>query len=89
MSMLAYLIGIIPADEKYRKMKAIYDNCIEVGAEIPKKVDDFFNGETPDRDGMTIRLPAKEWEDNNSTGLEINIKDIPENVKTLRFVNSW
>lgn len=96
MSMSTHVKGIIPPDETWLKMKVIYDNCIDADIEVPDKVMEFFDYEEPDNSGVVIDLSTKqysnicrEWSDDMSSGYELDVKDIPEGVRTLRFYNSW
>jgi len=96
MSMSTHVVGIIPPDEDWRKMKAVYDSCIAADVEVPDNVMDFFDGDEPDDAGAVIYLSTKqyatvcrEWSDEGSEGYELDVADIPENVKTLRFFHSW
>ncbi len=93
MSMSTYVKGIIPPDETWLKMKAIYDSCIEADIEVPDKVMEFFDNEEPDNAGVVIdlgrRYICRKWQDDMSEGYELDVKDIPEGVQTLRFYNSW
>ena len=48
MSMSTYAVGVIPADESFRKKKAAYDACIEAEVSPPEELSDDANngGET-------------------------------------------
>ena len=90
MSMNTYVVGFVPPDEKFKKMKQIHDNCIDLNIEIPMEVDRFFNQCEPSDYGMEVNIPSQEWSDGDmEAGLEINTDDIPDKVKTIRFYNSW
>lgn len=90
MSMNTYVVGFVPPDEKFKKMKQIWDNCTEFNLEIPIEVDRFFDQCEPNDNGMEVKIPSNEWSDGDmEAGLEININDIPDNVKIIRFYNSW
>ena len=90
MGINTYVIGFALSDEKYQKMKQIWENCIEMNISIPDEVDDFFNYEEPNEDGIEIEIPNQEWSDGDmSTGIEVNIKNILEIIEKIRFVNSW
>ena len=47
MSMSSSVVGFRPADDKWKKMKKIWDSCEEADVAIPKDVLDFFDGEYP------------------------------------------
>lgn len=88
MGMSAHVIGFKPPDEKFKKMKAIWDQCNELDIEIPDEVYDYFNGEEPDEAGVEVNIKTTDWSDENRQGYEINVDDIPNGVKTIRFYNS-
>ena len=44
MGMSTHLIGLIPADAKYKKMRAIWENCYEYDIRIPPEVEKYFEG---------------------------------------------
>ena len=89
MSMSTFVRGIVPTDEKYKKMRQIYDLCIEQGIDLPKEVDEFFDGEEPCEEGMEIDIPHEEYENDMTMGIIVKVKDIPENVTMIKFYNSW
>jgi len=89
MSMSTHIIGFVPPDEKWKKMKAIWDACEVAGIEAPREVWKFFNDQEPDERGVEVSVPHKEWGEDMRQGIEINVDEIPKHVKTIRFYNSW
>ena len=92
MGMSTHIIGFIPPDEKYKKMLAIKEQCDGLGISYPSEVDDFFDGEVdPSGEGYEVDLDdiATEWNDAHRQGLQIDVSNIPESVKIIRFYNSW
>ncbi len=91
MSMSTEIIGFIPPDEKWKKMKAIWDSCEVAGVDPPAEVEEFFEDGPPDPNGQEKDIPMKEWnnDDMNANGFEIEVAKIPKNVKIIRFYNSW
>ena len=98
MSTSTFVVGIMPADDNYRKMKNVYDACTDAGIPVPDEVCDFFRDEKPDAAGMVIDLDstynggadiAREWSDENYRGYEISVARIPAGVKTIRFYGNW
>jgi hypothetical protein len=90
MSMSTNVIGFVPPDERFMKMKQIWDNCTELDVQIPANVYDFFDGCAPDENGMEVEIKHDEWDDGDmSAGIEINVDNIPDNVKVIRFFNSY
>lgn len=90
MGMCFYAEGIIPADDKFRKMYNIYKECDAVGIPAPKEVLDFFNGEEPCDAGIVIRLAeVSTFTTECSEGILLDVDKIPKDVKTVRFVNLY
>ena len=92
MSMSSSVVGFRPADDKWKKMKKIWDSCEEADVAIPKDVLDFFDGEYPgDKPGMEINIKkaVSEWGNADAQGFEVDIDKLPSSVRTLRFYNSW
>ena len=88
--MCFYAEGIIPADEKFKKMYNIYKECDLVGIEPPKAVVEFFNNDEPCEDGVVIRLrDLSTFTTDCSEGLTLDVDKIPKDVKTIRFVNLY
>jgi hypothetical protein len=81
--------GFVPPDDKWQRMKAIWDNCEAVGVEIPDEVLDFFDHVDPDPAGVEVKIPTTKWSNNHAEGLEIEVDKIPKHVKMIRFYNSW
>jgi hypothetical protein len=89
------VIGIRKPDEKWEKMKKIWDACKKADIEPPHEVAVFFDFEEPDDNGIKVWLSCgndaicKEWEDEGCSGYELAIEDLPENITHIRFYNSW
>jgi hypothetical protein len=88
-----HIVGLRPPNDKWKKMKAIYDSCVAGEVPIPKAVEDFFNGEPPDATGVKVPLPGhisvKAWRDDSAEGIEVDVTMLPKGVTILRFYNSW
>ncbi len=88
-----------PANEKWRKMKAIWDSCQQAGIETPPEVDKYFNGESPDEAGvkagyfsdMDNKFPdwLKRYSVDMQDGFEIDTTKLPKDVSVVRFVCSY
>ena len=89
MSMSKHVIGFVPPDDDWKKMKAIYDACEKAGIEPPDEVNEFFDNEKPDASGQKIEIPHEEWHGDISEGFEIKVSEIPKQVKVIRFYNEW
>lgn len=95
MSMSTTVVGIVPPDETWQKMKAVWDACEKAGVPVPVRVLEFFHDKTPDPKGVLIDLGvypyARSWSDKrlNAEGIELDLSAIPPDVKMIRFYNSW
>ena len=89
MGMDTHVVGFIPPDETWLKMKAVWDACQEAGIPAPEEVEDFFGGEAPDPEGREVDIPVREWSADSASGYEVEVADLPANVKIIRFYNSW
>lgn len=89
MSMSTHVVGFKPPDDKWKKMKAVWDACQEAQASLPEEVVDFFDGSDPDPAGVEVKIKAREWSDDSSEGYEIDVDAIPKGVKVIRFYNSF
>lgn len=89
MSMSMYVVGIMPPNQRYLEMKAIWDSCVQADIPVPEGVEEYFHGEDPDDTGIRIDISSSEWQSDCDGGLEVQVKDIPPGVETIRFVCSY
>lgn len=90
MGMQTYVIGFVPPDEKFKKMKHIWDNCQDLDIEVPGIVKRFFDQCEPNEYGMEVEIPSHEWSNGDmESGLVVKLDEIPDKVKIIRFYNSW
>jgi hypothetical protein len=100
MSMGTCVKGFIPPDANFQRMSKAYAACEAAGIAIPKEIEDFFNGETPDPAGVKIDLSfekkyskaVKEYNDETYQGYEIDLetlKVLAPAIKIIRVLNSW
>ena len=92
MSMSMNVVGYMPADENWNKMKAAWQACTEAGVSPPDAVSDFFGGEDPGgMPGKEVWIQGagvKKLEDENREGYEVDITALPEGVRFVRFYRS-
>lgn len=94
MSISYHVRGIIPTDEKYMKMKTIWDNCNALDIEPPKDVYNFFYTFENYDEGMNITLPKDsicirkciKKTDSNNIGNELHIVDLRKIPKEIKFI---
>ena len=93
MSMSTHVIGFAPPDDKWRRMKDVWDACELAGVSAPPEVIDFFEGREPNENGVRVDLENHEcvrrYNENMKDGFEIEVKKIPANVTFIRFYNSY
>jgi hypothetical protein len=92
MGMSTHVIGIVPPDDHFKRMKKVWYACEDAGIEIPKEVLAFFNNEEPDEQGVVVTLPKTcvfEHHADMQDGFEIDITKLPAGVKRVRFYNSY
>ncbi len=89
MSMSTHVVGFRPPDEKYQRMRAVYEACERAGTSTPQEVLDFFEGEEPSDNGTILPIDSIEYKGYMSEGLEVDITSLPKGVKVIRFYNSW
>lgn len=85
------VIGIKPVDEFSEKMRTIYENCKELGVKVPNDVIRYFNqcGDLPTDEGFKVDIPSEYWVGEYEEGYQINVEDIPEGVKIIKFRMSY
>ncbi len=90
MSMTTQIWGVIPPNKDYLKMKAVWEACTDACIEIPEDVEDYFEGEEPDKKGMRIKIieAVGDCSEPRTTGYEIDLSKLPQKVKLIRFVQS-
>lgn len=91
MGMSRNVCGIVPPDEQWMKMKAVYDACMKADIDIPDEVDEYFDGRNPDDKGMQIDIDdaVEEYSGDSEDGFDVDLSKLPKKVKIIRFTNSW
>lgn len=90
MSMSMCVVGLIPVDDKWRAMKALWDSCYKLKIAPPKEVVDFFHGEYPEEENAIIAgIKYSTYNADMSEGFEVSLDDLPKDVKKIRFYCSW
>jgi hypothetical protein len=92
MGMSTRVMGFRPPDEKWKKMKAVYDACIKACVEIPDEVWNFFECRHPDDDGIEVEFEDGVVEHkvvDTTVVYEVTLANVPDNVTVIRFENSW
>lgn len=95
MSRSLSVTGFVPPDDKFRKMLEVHASCEAAGVPVPEAVLTFFNDERPDATGVKIGLTydrkynaVKEYNDEDGSGFEVDLRNLPKDIKILRFTIS-
>lgn len=93
MSSSMHVVGFKPADDRWQKMKAVWDACSAAKVAAPTAVTLFFNGEDPSDEGVEVSIEkhkcCKKYSEEMREGFDINLADLPADVKVLRFYTSY
>ena len=93
MSMSTNVVGIVPADGKYKRMVAAAKALELAGLEIPDAINEFFDWEWPiNEDGMVVDINKEaisEYSADMEDGYEIDIFKLDPKIKIIRFTNSY
>jgi hypothetical protein len=91
MGMSMRVTGFRPPDDKWRQMYRIWKACTEANIEPPDEVQEFFNWSEPDPQGVEVDVPHSEYTNEAvlSHGLEVDVQQIPNGVRVLRFRVSY
>lgn len=93
MSATYSVYGVKQTDDRFHKMKAIYDTCQEAGVEIPSEVYEYFNHEEPNDTGIVIRLSEEpyvtQFHKPGTSGFDVKLSDIPKGLTHIRFKMSY
>lgn len=91
--MSTHVVGFRPPDEKWEKMKNVWESCHRAGIEAPKEVCEFFEWEEPDKNGVIVEIEntdaVKEYNKDMREGFEVDIDKLPKDVKIIRFYNAY
>jgi len=95
MGMSTHITGFISdTDPTYQKHKKVLVACIEAGiSELPKETAEYFGNKYPEEylleDKLSVAINKHEYSSDYEQGFEVYLKDIPQGVEKIRFVNSW
>ena len=93
MGMSTHICGFRPPDEKWRKMKEIWDSCAAADIGVPDEVGKFFDWSTPDEEGVEVDLEntsaVRLYSAESRNGYEIIVAELPKDIKIIRFFHSY
>ena len=90
MSMSTRVVGFKPTDDKWEKMKRVYNACVESGVEIPNGVNEFFDYQNPNELlGIEVDISSAIIKNRNTGGADVDVRKLPKDVHIIKFENSW
>lgn len=90
MSMSMRVVGLIPVDDRWRAMKAVWDSCLQLKIEPPVEVVNFFDGEYPEEENVVaVRVAVEKYKADMCEGFEVAIDTLPKDVTKIRFCCCW
>ncbi len=94
MGMSSYVTGYKKdEEEKWNKMKAVYNACKSAGIRIPDEVEDeYFDDENPNNiSGVEVDISSaiEELTYDSTNAWEVDITKLPKGVRYIRFRNSY
>jgi hypothetical protein len=80
--------GFHAPDEKFEKMKKVWDACVDIDVTIPDEVYHFFKGSEPAEEGMLVGLDNHECVSDASEdlteGVCIDLSKLPANITHIK-----
>ncbi len=82
--------GIKPPDDRWRKMFTIWKACKEGKVSLPVEVDNYFEGEEPNHNGVIVSLKTAivdriDDDDKMIYGSILDIQKLPKDVSLLKI----
>ena len=89
MGVSVYVQGIRPFNDRYKKMKAIHDACVEARVSVPEEVSEYLTGAGQNDYGIEVEIEEAvkdvEGDCDEGTIYLVDLTEIPQNVKMLRI----
>lgn len=85
MSMHISVKGIVEPTEDYLNKVEAYKACKNAGIEIPKELEEYFDGEQPDGNGMEMKIKYSGDLQYDDGCILINLNDLPKNVTKIKI----
>ena len=91
MSMSTHVMGFHPPDEKWKRMKTIWNACVIADVPVPEEVMEFFGDKDPDDAGVEIGLGSavRDFSREGESGFDVILSKLPKSIDRIRFYNSW
>ncbi len=84
-------------DPTYQKFKKVLLACNEAGINLPKEAQEYFGYTYPELEALNEKLKVKlrlgvhymEYKADMIDGFEIKLSNLPKEITTIRFINSY
>lgn len=89
--MSTHVVGFKPPDERWNKMKAVWDACRAAKIAVPDDVLSFFNGYDPSPNGVEVDIGGclMTLVEEGREGFVVDVKKLPKDVTAIKFYNAW
>lgn len=82
--------GLVPDDERMKKLRKVYDLCLESGVTPPYEVNELFNNEHYIEGlGKTLAVETSEGSADAQEWTIVKLDELPDNIYAIAFVESW
>lgn len=92
MSMSTRVLGIVKGDDEWRRMKDVWDACQAAKVEVPREVEHYFRGYSPQVEGVEVDVRPAVTRDTSQNARDrwvVDLSKLPPGVVVLVFENSW
>lgn len=91
MGLSLHVVGFMPPDAQWEKMKAVWEACHTAGISMPPEVNEFFSDCDPrNSPGREVDLINKGCvcEHEDGAGYDVLVSKLPKNVSVVRVYMS-
>lgn len=75
-------------NDQYKKNVIAYQALLDAGLDIPRQLEEYFEDGFPEGPLQTD-IKCFEHGTDGRNYYDVSVKDIPEGIDIIRFVNSW
>ena len=98
MGMSTSMVAFREPDAEYQKHKKVAEACWAADVEVPEATAKYLGQDAIDMEDaeqglafswVECKKMTTPYEDSDSVGLEVDLRQLPSGVVRLRFYNSW
>lgn len=87
MGISLYVVGLRDEnDPNHVKMVKAKEALDAAGVTWPKEIYDYFDGSCDSDTPLEVKLEKQDWRNDNYSGYEIEVSNLPKNVKKIRVM---